>query len=321
MPLLEVRDLKTYFRTSQGLARAVDGVSFTLDRGETVGLVGESGCGKSVTALSIIQLVPEPAGYIAGGEILLDGSNIISLSNRQKQGIRGKRIAMIFQEPMTALNPVFTIGNQIIERIRRHENVGKKEARKMAIELLERVGIPQPEHRVDEYSYQLSGGMQQRAMIAMALSCKPDILIADEPTTALDVTIQAQILELIKELQKDLGMSVLLITHDLGVIAGAADNVAVMYAGKVVETAPVETLFENPKHPYTRGLFESLPSRNHRGKMLHTISGTVPPATEFPDGCRFCTRCEEVMDQCGRQEPESVEIEQNHQAACLLYEE
>ena len=191
----------------------------------------------------------------------------------------------------------------------------------MAIELLERVGIPQPEHRVDEYSYQLSGGMQQRAMIAMALSCKPDILIADEPTTALDVTIQAQILELIKELQKDLGMSVLLITHDLGVIAGAADNVAVMYAGKVVETAPVETLFENPKHPYTRGLFESLPSRNHRGKMLHTISGTVPPATEFPDGCRFCTRCEEVMDQCGRQEPESVEIEQNHQAACLLYEE
>ena len=277
MPLLEVRDLKTYFRTSQGLARAVDGVSFTLDRGETVGLVGESGCGKSVTALSIIQLVPEPAGYIAGGEILLDGSNIISLSNRQKQGIRGKRIAMIFQEPMTALNPVFTIGNQIIETIRRHENVGKKEARKMAIELLERVGIPQPEHRVDEYSYQLSGGMQQRAMIAMALSCKPDILIADEPTTALDVTIQAQILELIKELQKDLGMSVLLITHDLGVIAGAADNVAVMYAGKVVETAPVETLFENPKHPYTRGLFESLPSRYQRDRPTsHRISGRLP---------------------------------------------
>ncbi|MDP6506465.1 MAG: ABC transporter ATP-binding protein, partial [Planctomycetota bacterium] len=282
--LLEVRNLQTYFKTSEGLARAVDGVSFSLERGETLSLVGESGCGKSVTALSIMQLVPEPAGHIAGGEILFEGVDIIPLPAREKRAFRGKRIAMIFQEPMTALNPVFTIGSQISETIRLHQNANRKEAKLLAIEMLEKVGIPLPEQRYGEYSFQLSGGMQQRAMIAMALCCEPDILIADEPTTALDVTIQAQILDLMKQLQNDFGMAILLITHDLGVVAETADRVAVMYAGEVVETAPVEKLFENPSHPYTRGLFESLPSRRQRGKELHTIQGSVPPATQFPAG-------------------------------------
>jgi len=318
MPLLEVRNLRTYFRTSRGLARAVDGVSFVLDRGQTLGIVGESGCGKSVTALSVIQLVPEPAGHIAGGEVLLDGEDLIPCSPRQKQGLRGKRIAMIFQEPMTALNPVFTIGNQILETVRRHQRVDRAEARRLAIEMLDRVGIPSPERRMDEYSYQLSGGMQQRAMIAMALCCRPDILIADEPTTALDVTIQAQILELIKELQSDLGMAVLLITHDLAVIAETVDHVAVMYAGKIVESAPTDGLFREPRHPYTRSLFESLPARRHRGRTLYTIPGTVPPATEFPEGCRFCTRCGKVMARCREEEPPLEEIAENHRTACFL---
>ena len=319
MPLLEVRDLRTYFRTSQGLARAVDGVSFTLDREQTLGIVGESGCGKSVTALSIIQLVPEPAGHLAGGEILLDGEDLIRYTPRQKQEVRGKRIAMIFQEPMTALNPVFNIGNQIIETIRRHQRVSHGEARRLAIEMLDRVGIPSPGQRMDEYPHQLSGGMQQRAMIAIALCCRPDILIADEPTTALDVTIQAQILELIKELQSELGMAMLLITHDLGVIAETVDRVAVMYAGKIVESAPTGDLFREPSHPYTRGLFGSLPARRHRGRTLYTIPGVVPPATDFPEGCRFCTRCEKVMARCRKEEPPLEEIAANHRTACFLY--
>ncbi|MBI2200309.1 MAG: ABC transporter ATP-binding protein, partial [Armatimonadetes bacterium] len=289
-PLLEARNLRTYFRTREGIARAVDGVSFTLARGETLGLVGESGCGKSVTALTLMQLVPEPAGYLAGGEIVLDGDNLVLFTPRQKREMRGKRMAMVFQDPMTALNPVFTIGSQIVETIRQHRKATRHEARRRAIEMLERVGIPLPEQRFGEYSYQLSGGMQQRAMIAMALCCQPDILIADEPTTALDVTIQAQILDLLRALQKEFGMAILLITHNLGVVAEMAHRVSVMYAGKIVESAPVDALFRQPKHPYTIGLFGSLPSRNWRGRRLRAIPGIVPPATQFPSGCRFCTR-------------------------------
>ena len=318
MPLLKVLNLKTYFRTSGGLARAVDGVSFSLDRGETLGLVGESGCGKSVTALSIMQLVPEPAGYLAGGQILFDGRNTIDFSAKQKRELRGNRIAMVFQEPMTALNPVFTIGSQIVETIRRHQGVARPDAERLAIEMLDRVGIPAPEQRLREYSYQLSGGMQQRAMIAMALSCRPDVLIADEPTTALDVTIQAQILELMKELQREFGMAILLITHDLGVVAETADRVAVMYAGKIVESARVEELFAEPRHPYTLGLFSSRPSRRRRGKALSTIRGVVPPATEFPSGCRFCTRCEKAEEICSREEPELRNVADGHQTACFM---
>jgi len=318
-PLLQVNDLRTYFRTREGLARAVDGVSFSLERGEILSLVGESGCGKSVTALTILQLVPEPAGYVESGEIFFEGRDIIPLSAREKRQLRGKRIAMIFQEPMSALNPVFTIGSQIVETIRQHQVATRKEARRAAIEMLDRVGIPLPEQRFGEYSYQLSGGMQQRAMIAMALCCKPDLLIADEPTTALDVTIQAQILDLMKELQDEFGMAILLITHDLGVVAETAHRVAVMYAGKIVESAPVETLFASPKHPYTRGLFESLPARSNRGQQLNAIPGVVPPATQFPIGCRFCTRCSEVMDQCREEEPKLKEVAQQQNAACFLY--
>ncbi|MBI2193108.1 MAG: ABC transporter ATP-binding protein [Planctomycetes bacterium] len=318
-PLLEARNLRTYFRTREGIARAVDGVSFTLARGETLGLVGESGCGKSVTALTLMQLVPEPAGYLAGGEIVLDGDNLVLFTPRQKREMRGKRMAMVFQDPMTALNPVFTIGSQIVETIRQHRKATRHEARRRAIEMLERVGIPLPEQRFGEYSYQLSGGMQQRAMIAMALCCQPDILIADEPTTALDVTIQAQILDLLRALQKEFGMAILLITHNLGVVAEMAHRVSVMYAGKIVESAPVDALFRQPKHPYTIGLFGSLPSRNWRGRRLRAIPGIVPPATQFPSGCRFCTRCEKAMDVCRREEPALKAVATSHETACFLY--
>ena len=319
--LLEVRDLRTYFRTRSGLARAVDGVSFALDRGQTLGLVGESGCGKSVTALSIMQLVPRPAGYIAGGEILLDGENVIEFSSRRKQEMRGDQIAMIFQEPMTSLNPVFTIGSQIVETIREHQGVDRREGKRRSIEMLEQVGIPLPAQRHDEYPHQLSGGMQQRAMIAIALSCRPDLLIADEPTTALDVTIQAQILQLMKDLQQELGTAVLLITHDLGVVAETAQQVCVMYAGKIVESAPTDVLFADRKHPYTTALLESLPSRVGRGQPLRTIRGTVPPATEFPEGCRFAERCSRVMDVCRQREPQLRLVDEGHQVACWLHDE
>lgn len=316
--LLQVRNLRTYFRTRAGLARAVDGVSFTVDRGETVGLVGESGCGKSVTALSIMQLVPEPAGFVAGGEILLGGENIVEYSFRQKQDLRGDRIAMVFQDPMTSLNPVFTIGSQIVETIRRHQGTCRREAWACAAGLLARVGIPQPERRLKEYPHQLSGGMQQRVMIALALSCRPDLLLADEPTTALDVTIQAQILDLIAELQQELNMAVLLITHDLGVVAGAARRVCVMYAGKIVETGRTEDLFSAPRHPYTQALLESLPSRTRRGQPLRAIPGTVPPATGFPPGCRFCDRCSRARERCRHDEPPLTELAPEHQVACWL---
>jgi len=317
-PLLEVRDLRTYFRTRAGSARAVDGVSVSLARGETLGIVGESGCGKSVTALSLMQLVPEPAGYLAGGEILLDGENLCNFSFQRKQDMRGDRIAMIFQDPMTSLNPVFTIGSQIMETIRRHQSVSRQEVRRRALDMLDQVGLPNPDQRLREYPHQLSGGMQQRVMIAIALSCRPDLLIADEPTTALDVTIQAQILQLARTLQSELGTAVLLITHDLGVVAEMAQNVCVMYAGKIVESAPTSALFDSPKHPYTQALLGSLPSRARRGQPLRAIEGTVPLATDFPEGCRFCDRCSHAMDLCRAQAPPLEPIDPGHQVACWL---
>lgn len=296
--LLSVQDLKTYFRTPEGVARAVDGISFDIKPNEIFALVGESGCGKSVTALSIIQLVAKPAGFIAGGAIYYKGQDITRLSEVEKRKIQGNNIAMIFQEPMTSLNPVFTIGNQISEAIRQHQNLRGTAARNAAIEMLDRVGIPEPATRYDEYPHQMSGGMKQRVMIAMALSCHPGLLIADEPTTALDVTIQAQILELIQRLQQELQMAVLLITHDLGVVANIADRVAVMYAGKIAETGTWEQLYKTPQHPYTVKLLESTPARDKRGTQLRTITGRVPKATEYNEGCRFAERCPTVMDGC-----------------------
>ena len=317
--LLTVRDLKTYFRTSEGLARAVDGVSFDIHQGQTFALVGESGCGKSVTALSIMQLVPEPAGYIAGGQIYYKDTDIVRLSEWEKRRIRGNEISMIFQEPMTSLNPVFTIGSQIVEAIRLHQNLDSSEAKRKAVEMLDLVGIPAPEQRFKDYPHQFSGGMKQRVMIAIALSCQPGLLIADEPTTALDVTIQAQVLGLIRGLQKEMGTAVLLITHDLGVVAETAEQIAVMYAGKIVEIADRKDLFESPYHPYTEKLLESLPTRQKRGYALQTISGRVPKATNYLPGCRFADRCHRVMPRCHSVSPDLVELTQGHQAACHLY--
>jgi peptide/nickel transport system ATP-binding protein len=319
-PVLQVKNLKTYFDTSAGLARAVDGVSFDIEEGETFALVGESGCGKSVTALSIIQLVPEPAGHIAGGEILLRGKDVVKLSEAEKRGIRGNHISMVFQEPMTSLNPVFTVGNQIVEAITLHQKKSRAEAKKIAIDMLAKVGIPNPEARYNEYPHQLSGGMKQRVMIAISLSCKPELLIADEPTTALDVTIQAQILDLMRELQKGFGAAVLLITHDLGVVFKNADEVGVMYAGKIVEKASTKVLFRNPKHPYTLKLFRSIPSRQRKESELETIKGAVPPATEFPEGCRFAERCPHTMAICRENEPVLKETEKGHAVACHLFD-
>ena len=317
--LLRVENLKTYFRTAEGLARAVDGVSFEIQPNEIFAIVGESGCGKSVTALSIIQLVPQPAGFIAEGEIYYKDREITRLPEVERRKIRGNEIAMIFQEPMTSLNPVFTIGVQILEAIKRHQGIQGKAAKNAAVKMLDRVGIPDPVRRFDEYPHQLSGGMKQRVMIAIALSCRPGLLIADEPTTALDVTIQAQILELIKELQGEFGMAVLLITHDLGVVSEMADRVAVMYGGKIVETGDWQTLYHNPHHPYTIKLLESVPSRQKRGDVLQTIEGRVPEATQYPEGCRFADRCPKVMNDCDTILPPLIEIEAGHHAACHLY--
>jgi oligopeptide/dipeptide ABC transporter ATP-binding protein len=318
-PLLAVRDLQTYFRTNEGLARAVDGISLDIYSGQTFALVGESGCGKSVTALSIMQLVPEPAGYIAGGQICYKGTDIVRLSEWEKRRIRGNEISMIFQEPMTSLNPVLTIGDQILEAIRLHQNLDRSEAKRKALEMLGLVGIPSPEQRFRDYPHQFSGGMKQRVMIAIALSCQPGLLIADEPTTALDVTIQAQVLELIRELQKETGAAVLLITHNLGVVAEMAERIAVMYAGKIVEIADRRELFESPYHPYTEKLLESLPTRQKRGYALQTISGRVPKATSYIPGCRFADRCHKVMPHCRSIVPDLVEAAQGHQVACHLY--
>ena len=318
--LLSVQNLKTYFRTPEGVARAVDGISFDIKPNEIFALVGESGCGKSVTALSIIQLVAQPAGFIADGAIYYKGQDLTRLPEVEKRKVQGNDIAMIFQEPMTSLNPVFTIGNQISEAIQEHQNLRGTAARNAAIEMLDRVGIPEPAARYDEYPHQMSGGMKQRVMIAMSLSCRPGLLIADEPTTALDVTIQAQILELIQRLQQELQMAVLLITHDLGVVANIADRVAVMYAGKIAEMGTWEQLYETPQHPYTVKLLESTPARDKRGMQLHTITGRVPKATEYNEGCRFADRCPKVMDGCESIVPTLHTVNgSEHNVACHLY--
>ena len=319
-PILEVRNLRTFFRTSGGVARAVDDVSFDVRPGETLGIVGESGCGKSVTSLSIMRLVPEPPGFHPSGEIRFAGRDLLKLSEREMRKLRGDDIAMIFQEPMTSLNPIFRVGAQISESLRQHRGLNKHEARVEAIKLLTRVGIPDPTKRVDDYPHQMSGGMKQRVMIAMALACEPKLLIADEPTTALDVTIQAQILDLLRDLQSEMGMAIVLITHDLGVIAEMAHRVVVMYAGRVVETAPVELLFDEPRHPYTLGLFRSLPDMNAEAQdQLATIRGMVPNATAFPSGCRFRNRCDFAVDACAETMPDLVPIADRpgQAAACL----
>jgi len=325
MRLIELRDLHTYFYTEDGVVKAVDGVSFAIERERTLGVVGESGCGKSVTALSIMGLIPMPPGKIAGGKIFFHrNSHPIELTalnpkGREYRSIRGKEIAMIFQEPMTSLNPVFTIGYQIMEAIRLHQKAGKKEARTKAIEMLKQVGIPLPEQRVDEYPHQLSGGMRQRAMIAMALSCNPALLIADEPTTALDVTIQAQVLDLMRDIQQKFRTSIMFITHNLGVVAEMCQDVVVMYLGKVVEQAPVRPLYHDPKHPYTQGLLHSIPSLASRKKRLEPITGVVPDPLDAPPGCPFNPRCPHVMEPCTRAMPPLGEIAPHHQVACWLY--
>ncbi len=320
-PLLEVRDLRTVFDTDDGEVQAVNGVSFDVGAGETLGVVGESGCGKSVTAFSILRLIPSPPGRIAGGQVLFRGRDLLSLDDEAMRRIRGNEISMVFQEPMTALNPVYTVGDQIMEAVRLHQKVGKREARRRAVEMLTKVGIPSPDQRVDEYPHQLSGGMRQRVMIAMALSCNPAVLIADEPTTALDVTIQAQILELLKSLQAELGMAMILITHDLGVIAETADRVAVMYAGKVVEYTDIRTLFAAPSHPYTIGLLESIPRMTERKERLSVIPGTVPPPTAFPPGCAFHPRCPFLDDVCRREEPALEPCGEGHEVRCHRWRE
>ncbi len=318
-PLLDVRDLTVHFYTDAGVARAVDGVSFAVGRKETFCLVGESGCGKSVTALSIMRLVPAP-GRIVTGRTAFDGRDLRALSPPAMREMRGNSISMIFQEPMTALNPVFTVGNQIVEAVREHRDVSASQARDIAVEMLERVRIPEPVQRFGEYSHQMSGGMQQRVMIAMALTCRPQLLIADEPTTALDVTIQAQILDLLLDLQDELGMSILLITHDLGVVAEVADRVAVMYAGRIVEHADVRTIFRRPSHPYLVGLLRSLPAMSEPGQRLNVIPGQVPDARRYPRGCRFHPRCPIAVPQCARTEPELREVGPGHEAACIRLE-
>jgi peptide/nickel transport system ATP-binding protein len=318
--VLDVKGLQTVFFTASGLFRAVNDVSFNVRRGETLAIVGESGCGKSVTALSIMRLVPDPPGRIVGGSVMLEGADLLGLDEDKMREIRGDRISMIFQEPMTSLNPVMRIGDQITEAVRLHRPMTRKEAWKQAVEMLRLVRIPVPERRALEYPHQLSGGMRQRAMIAMALACRPALLIADEPTTALDVTIQAQILQLILELQKELGMGLILITHDLGVVAQTAQRVIVMYAGKKVEEADVETLFANPKHPYTRGLMASIPAvlslGAKAGTRLVEIPGMVPSLTNLPKGCAFAPRCELAIARCREEYPPLEAQGEDHLAAC-----
>ena len=316
--LLQVRELRTYFDTEDGLVRAVDGVSFRIRRGECFALVGESGCGKSVTAFSILQLIPSPPGRIAGGQILLEGQDLLKLSPSRMRQVRGGRIGMIFQEPMSSLNPVYSVGWQIIEAIRLHRSVGGAEARRIAIDLLTQVGIPAPAQRIDEYPHQLSGGMRQRVMIAIALAGQPQLLIADEPTTALDVTIQAQILELIGSLQRQRDLGVMLITHDLAVVAEVADNVGVMYASKIVELTDVRELFARPLHPYTQGLFRSIPRLGTKADRLATIPGNVPNPLVFPPGCKFHPRCPVGcnLPRCRTVEPTLREVLPGHWVAC-----
>ena len=319
--LLDIQNLKTHFFVRGQVAKAVDDVSFSVHSGQTIGLVGESGCGKSVTAHSIIQLIPEPPGKIVGGKIFFDGTDLLDLSERQMRRIRGNRISMIFQEPMTSLNPVFTVGEQVGEVIRLHKHFSRKETRRRVVEIFQLVGIPAPQKRLSDYPHHMSGGMRQRVMIAMALACNPKLMIADEPTTALDVTIQAQILDLMNKLKEETGAAILFITHDLGVIAEMAQHVAVMYAGKMMEYADVETLFTDPKHPYTVGLMQSIPvlGRKTKDGRLSTISGVVPSLFNLPGGCLFSDRCPDVFDDCRRIEPDMYGVGGNHTARCLKY--
>ena len=323
MHLLEVNDLRTHFPTRAGLVRAVEGVSFYLDRGELLGLVGESGCGKSMTALSVMRLVAPP-GKIVSGEILFDGKDLLKLSDAEMRQMRGDDIAMIFQDPMTSLNPVYTVGEQIAEALRLHRKMSRKEARQATIEAMREVAIPDPARRIDDYPHQLSGGMRQRVMIAMSLACNPKLLIADEPTTALDVTIQAQILELLDELRKQRDLAVLLITHDLGVVAEVADRVAVMYTGRIVEESPVEELFARPKHPYTEGLLRSVPKLTGedvtKKERLETIEGVVPSPTDLPPGCHFAPRCPHRMPRCTAEDIPLYQLDGGVQVRCVLYD-
>lgn len=322
MAVLSINNLITEFDTDEGRVRAVDDVSFTVQAGKTLGIVGESGCGKSVTALSIMRLLPQPMGQIVSGSVELDGTDLTQLPIPQMEQIRGARISMVFQEPMTALNPVHTVGRQLTEALLIHKDITPDAAIRESVGMLDRVGIPSPDVRMTEYPHQLSGGMRQRVVIAIALACKPDFLIADEPTTALDVTIQAQILELIKELQADMGMSVILITHDLGVIAETCDEVVVMYAGKVAERGSVFDIFDRPAHPYTRGLLKSIPTLNTASKStLSVIDGMVPGLLDLPEGCRFENRCTFSSEQCISNAPGLQAIKEQHQVSCLRWQE
>ncbi|MDY7033814.1 MAG: ABC transporter ATP-binding protein [Thermodesulfobacteriota bacterium] len=320
--LLEIIHLKTHFITDEGVVKAVDGISLHLDEGDTLGIVGESGCGKSVSALSIMRLIPDPPGKIVGGEIFFEGQNLLKLKESDMRKIRGNKISMIFQEPMTSLNPVFKIGDQISEVVRLHRGLSKKDALDVSVSMLRLVGFPSPERRIEEYPHQMSGGMRQRVMIAMALSCNPQLVIADEPTTALDVTIQAQIMDLMNRLKEEIGMSIILITHDLGVIAETAQHVAVMYAGKIVEYTSVTDLFKRPMHPYTEGLLHSLPGMKRNGEAkirLDVIPGVLPGPSDLPDGCRFGPRCKYVMTVCQEHEPTLKENTDGHLVSCWKY--
>ena len=320
--ILDVRDLRTVFHTFDGVAKAVDGVSYQLKEGEPLGIVGESGCGKSVSALSVLRLIPHPPGRIVGGEIFFKKTSLLDLSDDEMRKIRGNRISMIFQEPMTSLNPVFTVGDQIAEALRLHQGLSRHEARERSIEALRLVNIPSPDKCIDQYPHELSGGMRQRVMIAMALGCKPEILIADEPTTALDVTIQAQIIDLMLQLKEELGMAIILITHDLGIIAETVGRVIVMYAGKIVEEASTRTIFKSPLHPYTQGLLQSMPRLGDKIRVgrvrLEEIPGVVPSLYELPTGCRFSTRCRHVMEICTKNEPPLEQIDEGHFCRCWL---
>jgi peptide/nickel transport system ATP-binding protein len=320
-PILDVRGLRTSFFTDDGEVPAVDNVDFHINEGEILGIVGESGCGKSVTSLSIMGLVPNPPGKIVGGEILFNGEDLTKATEKRMRQIRGKDIAMIFQEPMTSLNPLFTIGDQLVEAIRLHNKWSKKKARERALEIMKLVGLPRAEGLIDEYPHQLSGGMRQRVMIAMAMVCDPRVLIADEPTTALDVTIQAQILKLMKQLNKELNTAIMMITHDLGVVAEVCDRIVVMYSGKVVEEGDVRTIFKNPKHPYTAGLIKSVPDMRDEKDRLYSIPGNVPKPGSIKRGCRFAARCEHVMDRCRVDNPELYQVESGHIVRCFLHEE
>ncbi|MGD8190681.1 ABC transporter ATP-binding protein [Brevibacillus ginsengisoli] len=318
-PILEVNQLKVNFQKDQEDVTVVNGVSFVIYEGETLGIVGESGCGKSITSLSIMRLIPSPPGRIASGQILYNGKDLTQLTDDQMREVRGNEISMIFQEPMTSLNPVFTIGRQIDEIIQLHTNASKREAKKSSIEMLKRVGISRAEQIYQSYPFELSGGMRQRVMIAIGMACQPNLLIADEPTTALDVTIQLQILDLMRNLQKKEKTAILLITHDLGVVAEMCDRVIVMYSGEIVEEADVDTLFHNPKHPYTNGLLQSIPSAEEKKSRLYSIKGQVPPAGTINRGCRFAGRCEHAFDRCWEDDPKLIQIEEKHGCRCWLF--